>query len=101
MQWTAADIAAFIAAMGQPVTLDDGSLSGINISGIFSEPFDAINQFDGSVESSGPFVDCASSAVADVEHSQDLRVNDTDYVITGIQNEGTGWTRLYLRERFD
>ena len=101
MSWAAADISAFMAALGQTVTLDDGSLAGTEISGIFNAAFEAVNQFDGSVESSGPLVDCASVDVAIVEHNQALRVNDTDYLVTGIQNDGTGWTRLYLRERFD
>jgi len=101
MNWTAADITAFLAALGLTVTLDNGSLNGIEITGIFSEPFEAVNQFDGSVESSGPSVECATADISDVKHNQALRVNDTDYVITGIQNDGTGWTKLYLRERFD
>jgi len=101
VNWSATDISAFKSALGQPVNLDDGSLSGTDIVGIFSAPFEAVNQFDGSVESSGPFIDCATADVAEAEHNQGVTTGGVDYVITGIQNEGTGWTRLYLRERFD
>lgn len=101
MKWTAADIADFLAAFGQTVTIEDGSLQGAEITGIFSAPFSAVNQFDGTVESSGPQVDIASSDATYIKHNGGILIDGTDYVVTGIQNDGTGWTRLYLRERFD
>ena len=101
MNWTATDITAFKNAMGQTVNLDTGTLAGTEITAIFTEPFEAVNQFDGSIESSGPSLDCATVDVALVQHNQALRVNNRDYIVTGIQPEGTGWTRLFLRERFD
>ena len=101
MKWIAADITAFLDAMGQTVTLDNGSIHGTEITGIFSEPYETVNQFDGGLEMSDPYIDCATTDVTDAEHNQALQVNDKDYLINGVQNAGTGWTRLFLRERFD
>lgn len=102
MSWTSSEINRFLSSrLATTITLDDGSISGVEIKGIFKNNFELVNQFDGRIESSGPVIKCATADVSSVEHNQALWANNKDYVITGIQNDGTGWTRLFLRERFD
>lgn len=99
MKWAAADIAAMLSTMGDSVTITDGSIAGASITGIYEAPFEQINQFTGSVEMSLPSMLVATSDIEDfTEHSTCLRVNNTDYLVTGIQPGGDGWTRIYLRE---
>lgn len=101
MIWPTADISAFLAAMGTAVNIDNGSINGSSITGIFEAPFEAVNQFSGAVEMSAPSLMVATSDVVNfLEHQTRAYVAETatDYLVTGIQNNNDGWTRLILRE---
>ena len=103
MKWAAADITAFLADefMGTDIIVDDGSIDGSSIRGVFESLFFAAEQYDGAVEMERPTLQVATTDVENfTEHQTRLYVaeNNTDYLVTGINNNNDGWTRLILRE---
>jgi len=97
MNWNQADIDDLLSDddIAVDATIDDGSIDGLILRGIYRRMFVVISD----VEMNAPTLRVAAGDIEEIaEHGVRLRVNDTDYTITGIQPDGTGWTRLILRE---
>lgn len=47
-------------------------------------------------EGAQPVFGCAAADVPGVKHDDELAIAGTDYVVKGVQPDGTGWMRLVL-----
>ena len=97
MNWNQADIDDLLNddEIAVDAVIDDGSIDGLPIRGIYRRMFVVIND----VEMHAPTLRVSTSDIENIAvHNLRIRVNATDYIITGIQPDGTGWTRLILRE---
>lgn len=72
----------------------DITLNGIATRGIFDNAFGAA--FGGLIDGSGPMVRLPSSIA--VSRGNPVIINATNYVVTGIEPDGTGITTLRLDE---
>lgn len=74
---------------------DEGLYNNKPVFCIFDAEYFTISGGQG-VESASPAALCRTSDVSDAVHGMPFRVNDTDYLIRGVQPDGTGFTLLKL-----
>lgn len=86
------DLSVFLADFGVSVTPEAGSA----FTGIFDAAYLASM---GVVESSGPVLVVRSQDVIGngIEQESILTISGADYIVTGVQPDGTGVTTLQLR----
>ena len=72
----------------------------VTITVLFDKNYKVIEPFqDGNViESYGPAATCKSSDVEGITQGERMTINDIDYYIKEVQNDGTGITVLLLSE---
>jgi hypothetical protein len=87
---------------GEEVILEDGSLPGQTLRGLFDNDPTSPEMFAVGVESTGPMLTLLVADVPDdlICHGTALRVADDDYKVTGIA-KNKGELRLTLRKRWD
>jgi len=95
MQFSGADIAAFIAAMGEPATLIHKA-SRYEITGIYSVTQGGVSPLDGRTIRPGVYFTCAAADVAGVEPGWDVDVRGQILPVIAAVPDGAGFMELYL-----
>lgn len=104
MLFSAADMTGLLSSFGEPVTIDDGTVSGKVVTGVYDGPFERAAVFaDGNgVESYAPRVTIKSSdADGVVEQLTRIRVAGINYLVQMVQHDRpdhTGLCSLILSE---
>lgn len=80
---------------------DSGLYEGATtIQGIFDNDYQEVIDDSGvGAESSQPVFLCRTADVSSAAHGDTLVVNSTNYVVRGVQPDGTGMTLLMLEEQ--
>lgn len=88
---SASDRAAFLAAFGEPVTLQSGAITGIP-----DDEYEGVPIGDVEIEDSALAVLCQSVDVASLDKGDTVTLRSTNYVVRRIEPDGTGWSRVVL-----
>jgi len=72
----------------------DATVDGISVEGIFDAEY--VESLE--VEETAPAFTCKTSDVTSAAHGDAVVVNATNYTIAGVEPDGTGMTKLILRE---
>lgn len=89
---SSADQLAFLSDFGVSATINKTSI----VTGIFDDKFLMVDDLDLNIESSEPQFLCRSSDVTGITDGMTLVVNGTNYLITTLEPDGTGFTVITL-----
>lgn len=95
MQFSAPDIAAFIAAMGEPAIMIHKA-SRYEITGIYSVTQGGVSPLDGRTIRPGVYYTCAAADVAGVEPGWDVDIRGQILPVIAAVPDGAGFMELYL-----
>lgn len=87
-----ADQLAMLTDYGVTATIN----GTITVTGIFDDKFLMVDDLSLNIESSEPQLLCRSSDLTGVTNDMTLVVNSTNYVITTLEPDGTGFTVITL-----
>jgi hypothetical protein len=71
-------------------------LAGAVVSDSVDGIFDAEYEGELNMEGAGPMFACAAADLPGVKHDDELTIDGVDYLVKGVQPDGTGWLRLIL-----
>lgn len=89
---SSADQLAYLTDFGVTAVIN----GTINVTGIFDDHFLMVDELDLNIESSSPQFLCRTSDLTGVADGMTLVVNSTNYVITTLEPDGTGFTVITL-----
>jgi hypothetical protein len=88
------DLDIFLKDFGTTVSYND-----TEILGIFDDSYTTINM-TGQVEMTSPAIMVKSSDVDGITHGEVISINSTDYYVTSIQPNGSGFVSLELSKEY-
>ena len=93
MAWTSTDLDGILAVAGT-----DALLGSETVRVVWRNRYEAVELYDGRVESAGPYVLVKSTDVTlyEIDHGTELEIDSTTYTIVEIQPDGQGLTKLIL-----
>lgn len=101
MKFSAADQIAMLSAIGDPIVITDDFLpNDYTITGLFDQAGKLVQQYDGSVMTSGPTVTISEADAALVREESILTIDGIDYIHTQKMPEGSGLVTLELSKDF-
>lgn len=89
---SSADQLAMLTDFGVPATINGSTV----VTGIFDDKFLMVDDLNLNIESSEPQFLCRSSDVGSITNGMTLVVNGTNYIITTVEPDGTGFTVITL-----
>jgi len=102
MQFSATQARAMLQATGQEATIDDGSLSGLDLYCKFTDPQRIVSEFSASVEMTEPQAKVATVDVEDlmITGLRGLRfyTGGSDYQVKTYEQRSGGFTILMLED---
>lgn len=100
MQFSAADIAAFTGAMGEPALLLHKA-TRLPVTGIYSVTPGGVSPLDGRTIRPGVYLNCAESDVTGVEPGWQCDIRGQIMPVIAAVADGAGFVELYLGDQND
>ena len=74
------------------------TVGGVDLAGIFDEPYSGLNVQTGEVASAAPQVMCRTAALPAVKPGDTVSAGGRQWRVTAVQPDGTGMTTLILEK---
>lgn len=101
MKFSAADQAAMLSAIGDVVVISDDFLQpSYTTKGSFEQAGKLVQQYDGSVITTGPTVTLSEADAALVREDSIITIDAVDYVHTQKMPDGSGLVTMELTKDF-